>query len=310
MRSFSLSLALPLAAALATPALAQVAGDSASAASDPAATAPASPPGGYGAGGPTPFTGLYVAASGGYDVQRNDVGSHLNFDRDGDGRFNENVTSATGANTFVAFCNGQARGTTLTANGGCANDRDRESYYGRVGFDVQEGTFMGSAVVLGALGEFGRTNIRDYTSGFSNTPNYYTFSRGVDWEASGRLRAGVARGIGLFYATGGVGYARLKHGFATSNTNNSFSTQLNDRDKFGYVFGGGVEVRPMKHISLGLEYTLHDYKDSQYYIRVTQGTAAATNAFVLPPYTSGTSIARSDTDFRWHSLRGVVGFHF
>lgn len=252
-----------------------------------------------------PFDGLYVAASGGYDVQKNDVGSSIRFDRNGDGQFNDTVTTATGADAFSpGFCNGRARGATRLP-GGCENDRDGASYYGRVGLDKQGGPF-----VLGVLGEFGKTDIRDYTSGFSTTPAAYVFSRRVDWEASGRARAGFAAGNGLFYATGGVGYARFKNRFTTTNTANSFTTLRNDRDRFGYVVGGGVEYRVMKHASIGLEYSYHDYKDSRYQIRVGQGTAPATNPFVLAPFTTGTTISRSDGNFRWHSLRGVIGYHF
>ena len=252
-----------------------------------------------------PFSGLYVAASGGYDVQGNDIGSRINFDRNGDGNFNDAVTTAAGANAFSpGFCNGRARDATRDPTF-CENDRNKASYYGRVGFDVQRGMF-----VLGALGEFGRTDIRDYVSGFSTTPASYVFSRGVDWEASGRLRAGIAPGNGLFYATGGIGYARLKHGFTTTNTANSFSTLLDDKDRKGFIVGGGVEYRVMKAFSIGLEYTYHDYKDDDYLVRVSQGNAPATNPFVLAPQTAGTTLARSDENFRWHSLRAVVGFHF
>lgn len=251
-----------------------------------------------------PFSGLYVAASGGYDVQGNDIGSGINFDRNGDGNFNDSVNTAAGANAFSpGFCNGSARGATTTNL--CANDRDGASYYARIGADVQAGSF-----VYGALGEFGRTKIRDSVSGFSTTPASYTFSRGIDWESSVRARAGLAQGNGLFYATGGVGYARLKHRFATTNTANAFSTQLDDRDRFGVIVGGGVEYRIMKSFSIGMEYTYHDYRDDDYQVRVTQGTAAATNPFVLAPQTAGTTIGRSDANFRWHSLRAVVGFHF
>lgn len=253
-----------------------------------------------------PFSGLYVAASGGYDVQGNDVGSRLIFDRNGDFTFNDGVTLATpaGADAFSpGFCNGRAQG--VTPGTPCENDRNKGSYYGRVGFDVQRGSF-----VFGALGEFGRTAIKDYVSGFSTTPASYTFSRGVDWEASGRLRAGIAQGNGMFYATGGVGYTRIKHGFTTSNTANSFATLIDDSDKFGFIVGGGAEYRIMQNVSIGLEYTYHDYKDGQYYVRATRGTAPATNPFVRAPDFTGTTITRADDNFRWHSLRAVVGFHF
>lgn len=252
-----------------------------------------------------PFTGLYVGVSGGYDVQSNDLGSRINFDRNGDGTPDQ-VLSSTGTNVFSpGFCNGKARGATVSANGGCENDRNRGSYYGRVGYDRQLGP-----VIVGALGEFGRTDIVDYVSAFSTTPNYYIMSRKIDWEASGRLRVGLQQGRGLFYATGGVGYARITHGFATSNTTNAFSIIQNDRDKFGYVVGGGAEVRIFGPFTFGLEYTYHDYKDGLYKVYATRGNAAATNSFVLPPYTAGTVFQRSDDNFRWHSLRAVAGFHF
>jgi outer membrane immunogenic protein len=255
-------------------------------------------------GEPAPFSGLYVAASGGYDVQGNDVGSRLLFDRNGDGTFNEAVTTPAGADAFSpGFCNGRAQGTSFASP--CENDRNKGSYYGRVGFDVQRGPF-----VVGVLGEFGRTGIRDYVSGFSTTPASYTLERRVSWESSGRVRAGLAQGNGLFYATGGIGYARFKHRFTTSNTANAFSTALDDRDKFGFIVGGGSELKITPNISIGLEYTYHDYKDGLYWIRVSQGTAAAANPFIQAPDRTGTTIKRSDNMARWHSLRGVIGFRF
>lgn len=251
-----------------------------------------------------PFDGLYVAASGGYDVQGSDIGSGLKFDRNGDGNFNDAVLTSTGANAFSpGFCKGRARDATTST--GCENDRNKASYYGRVGYDRQ----MGS-IVVGVVGEFGKTEIVDYASAYSTTPANYVFSRKVDWEASARLRVGYALENGLFYATGGGGYTRINHGFTTTNTANAFSTLLDDRDRKGFIVGGGVEYRIRKNISIGMEYTYHDYKDDDYLVRVTRGSAPATNPFVLAPQTAGTTLARTDDDFRWHSLRGVIGFHF
>lgn len=258
-----------------------------------------------------PFNGLYVAASGGYDVQGNDIGSRIQFDRNGDGTFGDGITdqvsTTTGADAFSpGYCNGRALG--VTPNAGCENDRNRGSYYGRVGFDIQRGKF-----VFGALGEFGKTEIKDYVSGFSTTPAFYTMERAVNWEASARLRAGLAlgegRNAGMFYATGGAGYADIKHRFYTSNAANAFSGNGDDK-KWGFIVGGGVEKFITRKISVGAEYTYHDYKDGDYRVQVTRGTAPATNPFVLAPNTAGTTIRRADDNFRWHSLRGTVGFHF
>ena len=74
-----------------------------------------------------PFSGLYVGAAGGYDVQPNDVGSSIQFDRNLDGRFGDAVTTATGANAFSpGFCNGAATSSTAPAVGGrgCRNDKN------------------------------------------------------------------------------------------------------------------------------------------------------------------------------------------
>ncbi|SUJ03601.1 Uncharacterised protein [Sphingomonas paucimobilis] len=59
-----------------------------------------------------------------------------------------------------------------------------------------------------------------------------------------------------------------------------------------------------------MEYMYHQYRDDDTRVRVTQGTAPATNPFVLAPNTTGTDIRRSDDKFRWHSLRATAAFRF
>lgn len=260
-----------------------------------------------------PFDGLYVGASGGYDVQGNDIGSRIEFDRNGDGRFGDGATdevrTAAGANAFSpGFCNGRAISNVVAS--GCENDRNRASYYGRVGYDKQMGV-----LVVGGLIEFGKSEIKDYVTGFSTTPASYTMERSLNWEASARLRAGAAFGTGanagMFYATGGVGYADIRHRFQVFNNSANVFTGNNDGKKeFGFVVGGGVEKFLTRNISFGVEGTYHDYKDKDYFVRVTQGTAPINNPFVLAPNTSGTTIRRADPDFRWFSLRGTLNFRF
>ncbi len=257
-----------------------------------------------------PFSGIYIGAAGGYDVQPNDVGSSILFDRNGDGNFNDSVNTITGANAFSpGFCNGSAR--TGSSVFGCRNDDDGWAYYGRAGIDAQRGN-----IVVGVVGEFGKTEITDSTSGFSTTPASYTMSRKIDWEASVRGRAGYAINTTLFYGTFGAGYAKIDNLFFTTNTANAFSAS-GSKNQWGFLGGGGIEQKLTKNISIGMEYMYHQYQDNDARVRVTAGTALAgspvllaNNPFVLAPNTSGTTFRRSDDNFRWHSLRGTVNFRF
>lgn len=259
-----------------------------------------------------PFDGFYVGGSFGYDVQPNDVDSTILFDKNLDGTFGDTVRTAAGANAFGGpvggFCNGAARGATSPTNpttpNSCRNDKDGIGYYGRVGADTQYGN-----IVVGVVGEFGKAEITDSVTAFSTTPASYTMTRALDWEGSVRGRLGYAANNTLFYGTFGGGYAKIKQSFATTNTANAFAINGDDK-QFGFLGGGGIEQKISKNFSIGMEYMFHSYKDDDARIRVTQGTAAATNPFVLAPNTTGTDFARSDTKFRWHSIRATAAFRF
>ena len=254
------------------------------------------------------FSGIYVGGAGGYDVQPNDGGSRILFDRNLDGNFNDTVLNAAGANAFgPAFCGGGVSGSLGPNNGGngCRKDRDSWAYYGRVGIDQQLG-----ALVVGVVGEFGKSEINDSVTGFSGTPASYTMYRDIAWEAGIRARAGFTpNNSTLFYGTFGPGYARINREFSTTNTANTF-TGRGDRNQFGIQGGGGIEQRFGDHFSIGMEYLYHQYRDDDYRVRVggpagTPFTNAANGGTV-----NGTDLRRSDQQFRWHSLRATAAFRF
>ncbi|OYY89337.1 MAG: hypothetical protein B7Y45_12670 [Sphingomonas sp. 28-66-16] len=248
------------------------------------------------------FEGVYVGASVGFDAQPNDVGESILFDRNLDGRFGDVVTTAAGANAFSpGFCNGAAR--TNAPDGGCANDRDGLSYSGRIGGDAQFGH-----LVIGAIGEFGKSDVRDSVTAYSTTPASYTMTRGVDFDANLRARVGYAANRTLFYATGGGAYAKINHSFTTTNGANSFAVRGKD-DRFGYVVGGGLEQKISRHVSFGLEYLYNQFKDGDSRVRAGQGTAPLTNPFLLAT-TQGTDFARSDSKFAWHSVKLTLNYRF
>ncbi|HTG37788.1 outer membrane protein [Sphingomonas sp.] len=250
------------------------------------------------------FNGPYVGGSFGVSVQGNDVGESVVFDRDLDGNYGDIVSTAAGGNAFSpGFCNGGARGATPA--GGCFNDKDEIEYSARAGWDAQMGN-----IVVGVVGEFGKSQVKDYVTGYSTTPAFYQFGRSFDWNASIRGRAGYAAGgKTLFYAAGGPAYARINNSFTTSNGANAFTSEDAKHNSWGYTVGGGVEQSVTRNISLGLEYMYNNYQDDDYVVRAGPGTAPATNPFLLGN-ASGTDMRRSDDNFRFHSVRATAAFRF
>lgn len=248
------------------------------------------------------FDGPYIGIAGGATLQ-NSHEETLVFDRNGDGTFGDPILTATGAPAFApGYCDGYAQGVQP---GGCENDRNRGDYAIRIGVDKR----LGSVFVGGLLLEASKNDARDATSAFSTTPASYTIARGLDYGFAARARAGFTpMGGALFYGTGGVTYSKLKHDFSTSNTANTF-TEVNDGDfVLGWQAGGGAEVMVTDNISLGIEYLYSQYNDDKYYVSVAQGTAPATNPFVLGG--GGTNIKQSDNNFNVQSLRASVNFRF
>lgn len=247
------------------------------------------------------FDGPYIGVAGGYDIQGNDVDEKILFDTNLDNRFGDGVRTAGGADAFSpGFCNGRARSS---APGNCQNDRDDFTYAVRAGYDRQMGN-----IVVGLVGEFGKTNISDSVSAFSTTPASYTMTREVEYFGNVRLRGGYAANKSLLYVTGGGALINLKRRFETTNTANSFVD--NDEDlSFGFQAGGGIEHKFSRHVSFGLEYMYNQFDDADYSVFARRGTAPATNPFVLVS-SDGTAFRRSDDHFRYHSLRATLNFRF
>lgn len=250
------------------------------------------------------FDGMYVGGTIGATVQSSDPGDRLVFDTNRDGTFNENVLTSTGADAFSpGFCNGSTTSSTRAA--GCVNDEDALEYSLRIGVDGR----VGRSIVGGLVLEGTKYAATDSTSAFSTTPASYSIARGLDYSIAARGRIGFTpNGGALFYVTSGLTYAKFEHDFFTTNTANAF-TELNDGDwDLGGQVGGGAEVMLTDNLSLGLEYLYTKLDDDKYAVEVTQGTAAATNPFLLNG--GGTFLRSSDQVFDYHSLKASLSFQF
>ena len=250
-------------------------------------------------GGGESWTGPYVGGRLGYAFQKSDDNETVLFDTDLNGTFGDTVRTGTGADAFSpGFCGG--RSTTRTP-AGCGGDTDGTDFAGHVGFDYQMG-----GIVVGLVGEYGRTDIDDSVSAFSTTPAFYTLTRSLEDTAALRARAGIAMGDTLVYGTGGVAWGKIRNSFTTSNTANVFTNTGND-DAWGYRAGGGIEQR-FGRFSLGVQYLYTSLKDDDFRVRAG-GPAPAGNPFVRTN-AAGTDFARTGDRFNSHSAHVTASFRF
>lgn len=251
----------------------------------------------------TDWTGPYVGGRLGYTSQPEDNQETVLFDTDLNGSFDDNVNTVTGANAFPrGFCGGAASTATAT---GC-RDRDGTEWAAHIGYDVQ----LGSSLVVGVIGEYGRSTIVDSVTAFSSTPAFYTFTRRLRDNAAIRGRAGFALGNTLLYGTGGIAYGKINRSFTTSNVVNTV-TQTGNREKaFGYRAGGGVEHRFTDNFSLAAQYLYTSFKeDDDFTARVGGTNVPVSNPFILRNR-EGTDFRRSSNRFNSSNFSVVANFRF
>lgn len=250
------------------------------------------------------FSGPYVGVFAGYTDKNDDSKETLRFDRNLDGNYGDPVTTAAGADAFSpGFCDGAAKG--VDAASGCDGDSSGAQGGIRAGYDAQFGRF-----VVGVVGDYSAVWQEDSVTGFSTTPASYTFTRNLESLAAARLRAGFVAGPALLYATGGYAYGKVENKFITSNGANSFTRNEEDDDANGWQAGGGVEYKLAPNLSVTGEYLYTSLEPGDYTVRVGQGTAPATNPFVLAPNTTGTDIIRSNSKFGLHALNIGMNVRF
>lgn len=251
------------------------------------------------------WSGPYIGVYGGVIDNSEDSDERLVFDRDFDGEFDDTVI--LNGTTDSAFSPGSCDGAALNNNAaaGCDSDTTGVEAAVRLGYDMQFGAF-----VVGALAEYGVSDVDDAVTSFSTTPAAYQFSRDLESMAALRLRAGFAAGPALYYVTGGAARAKIDNSFRTTNGLNSFTETVNDDEADGYQLGAGVEWRLAPNLSLTGEYLYTDLEPGDYVVRAGPGAAGPTNPFILPPNTAGTDLARSNDAMELHALRLGMNVRF
>jgi len=251
------------------------------------------------------WTGFYVGVYGGVVDPDDADDERLRFDRDLNGVFAETVTTTTGADAFSpGFCGGTPLGNN--AGAGCSGDETGVEGGVRAGYDWRLG-----GLVVGAVAEIGGADVEDSVTGFSTTPAAYEFRRELQSLAAIRARVGFALGENLLlYGTGGYARGQVDNSFRTTNGANSFTARMDEEDADGWQAGAGFEYRLAPGLTFVTEYIRTELDAPDYVIRVGQGTAPATNPFVLAPNTTGTDIRRSSDDLTLNSLRIGMNWRF
>lgn len=251
------------------------------------------------------YDGFYVSGSIGAEFLEDEGTDSIVFDTDGDGDFDDSVRTAAGADAFSpGFC----IGTPVTPGTlPCRGNRRTDGYALRAGFDRRfgDGPLVGGVLLEGAL-----PGVQESLTGFTTTPASYTFGRELEAAVTARARLGLSPGDGrtLFYVTGGGGFGRIEHTFATSNRLNSFTPTEPDDWQLGWQAGGGAEVMLTRNIGLGVEYLYSSFDDSDYVVAVGPGTAPPTNAFLLQ--SGGTDMTLLNDKFDYHTMRATVSLRF
>ncbi|MFN3669664.1 MAG: outer membrane protein [Brevundimonas sp.] len=251
------------------------------------------------------WSGPYVGVYGAVQDNKDDSDERLVFDRDFDGDFDDTVILSGTTNSAFSpgSCAGNAR--AQAAGDGCNSDQSGAEVSVRAGYDMQFGSF-----VVGAVAEYGISDLQDTVTSFSTTPAAYVFERELEQMAALRLRAGYAAGPALIYVTGGGAYAKVDQNFRTTNGLNSFTEQSNDDKADGYQVGGGLEWRLAPSLSVTAEYLYTDLDIGEYVVRAGPGTAGPTNPFILPPNTAGTDLARSSDTMQFHAVKLGMNVRF
>ncbi len=249
------------------------------------------------------WQGFYAGLHVGYAFRDENDDEVVEFDTNIDGRFGDVVRTSVGADAFApGFCSGLP--IAATPGAGCEEEEGDLDFGARVGYDFQSGSF-----VFGPVLEIAKIEASDAITAFSVTPATYTFRREINYMISLRLRAGVLLSDEfLIYATGGGAYGDLERSFVTSNATNAFTlTSEEDDDAWGWQAGGGLDYQLGGGTRLGIEYLYTRLDGDQATIRVSQGTALATNPFILVN-PAGTDIRRTDDKFDFHTVRATLTF--
>ena len=161
--------------------------------------------------------------------------------------------------TGEASYDGRFDSNEPVAEQGFASDLDLSGGVGGVqaGYNRQTGNF-----VYGVEADITFTDFEDSALERDNN-NSDGMDGSVDWLATLRARAGVARGNVLVFATAGIAFADASYTANNGPVGAPTSSGSVDFDDMGYVVGGGVELMGSGRMSFRLEGLYYGFDDRE-----------------------------------------------
>lgn len=250
------------------------------------------------------WDGFHIGLHGGVTTQSNNTRETHVYDTDGDGRFDNGVSSdpVLLINAFNAYCGGTANDGWPEA--GCRNNMDDgSSDLGiRIGYDWQT-----LDLVVGVAVEHSSNEFADSVSGFTTARKTYTMHREVGDVTSIRGRIGFTFGDGsnLLYTTLGWGRADVVNRFTTTDNVPTYTVTGTEGTASGMQFGVGYETFVARNLTLGLEFLSSSFDDdSDFNVHADGGI------FDNDDPTTGTDIRRSSSSVDFTSTRLTLGWRF
>lgn len=129
---------------------------------------------------------------------------------------------------------------------------------------------------------------------------FTTNSAKLEYLGTVRGRLGFAYDRALVYATGGLAYGGVKNDttFAVPDLGAAWGGGEN-KTRFGYAVGGGLEYAITNTISTRIEYLYYDLGSKKYNVVAQNAAATATGASLLVDSKARGSIVRGGINFRF-----------
>lgn len=148
--------------------------------------------------------------------------------------------------------------------------------------------WQSDSLVFGAEGDIEYADLKDSNDASIPGPGPVEIERKQDWLGSLRLRGGVAFDRTLVYATGGLAVGEVE-----LNVDSNFIDDSEDKTKWGWTIGGGLEHAFTDELSLRLEYRYTDLGKTEAVVNSGFG-----------PFVAG----EVKNDF--HAVRAGLSWHF